>query len=569
MRGFARRCSLAMVSIVLLSLACTSSPPPASESGVSRAPSGAPAAEPRTLVVAVRSEANSAAARLFGAASFNATPSSLFNAGLALVNQRQEASPYLSEALPQLDTDTWRVFPDGRMETTYRLKPSLTWHDGTPLTAEDFAFAWQVYATPQLGSAGSAPINQMDGVEARGPRTVVIQWRRTYPGAGALEDRDFQALPKHLLEEPFRRLSPDMFASLPFWTTEYVGLGPYRLERTEPGASLEARAFDGYVFGRPRIDRLRVLFISDANTVLANLLAGTVHIAIANSLPFQQGTVLKREWASRGGGTILASPSGSTPIRRTEHQLHPDRVAPGSRAILDVRVRQALAHAVDKDALNEAIFEGQGVMADTVVPFNIAAFPAVDRAIQKYPFDLRASERLMAEAGYVRGPDGFYTSPSEGRFSGEIRVIASPQNEASMAIMAAGWREAGFDLQQAVLAAAQARDQVVRTSFPSLSTIDGGTLEGLGTAGIPTPENHWTGSNRGSWSYPPFDRLVEAWNASLVESERTRLLVEMATIYSRELPSTPVWYVLTLTAHTSALRGPTYEAEGIHAWELS
>ncbi len=519
--------------------------------------------------MAVRSEANSAAARLLGAASFNATPSSLFNAGLVMKDQHQVASPYLGEELPRLDTETWKVFPDGRMETTYRLKPHLTWHDGTPLSAEDFVFAWQVYATPQLGSAGSAPINQMDGVEAPDPRTVVIQWRRTYPGAGALEDRDFQALPRHLLEQQFQRLSPDQFASLPFWTTEYVGLGPYRLDRTEPGASLEARAFDGFVFGRPRIDRIRVLFISDANTVLANLLAGTVHIAIANSLPFQQGLILKREWASRGGGTVLASPSSSTPIRRTEHQLNPSRVAPSSRAILDVRVRQALAHAVNKQALNDAIFEGQGVMADTVVPFNHKAFLAVDRAIQKYPFDLRATEQLMAEAGYFRGPDGFYTSPTDGRFSGEIRVISGPQNETSMAIMASGWREAGFELQQAVLSAAQARDQEVRTSFPSLSTIDGGTLEGLGTAGIPTPENHWTGSNRGSWSYAPFDRLVEAWNSTLDDSERTRMLVEMAAIYSRELPSTPVWYVLNLTAYASSLRGPTYEAEGIHTWELS
>jgi peptide/nickel transport system substrate-binding protein len=569
MRGFARHCRFVVLSLVLLSLACTSPPPPTSETGVRQAAGEAPAAEPRTLVMAVRSEANSAAARLFGAASFNATPSSLFNAGLANKDQRDVASAYLSEALPQLNTDSWRVTPDGRMETRYTLKPNLTWHDGTALTADDFAFAWQVYATPQLGSAGSAPINQMDGVVAPDPRTVVVQWRRTYPGAGALEDRDFQALPRHLLDQPFQQLSPDLFASLPFWTTEYIGLGPYRLERTEPGASLEARAFAGYVFGRPRIDRIRVVFISDANTVLANLLAGTVHISLANSLPFQQGTILKREWASRGGGVILASPSSSTPIRRTEHQLHPGRVAPGSRAILDVRVRQALAHAVDKDALNEAIFEGQGVMADTVVPFNLATFPLVERAIQKYPYDVRASEQLMADAGFVRGADGFFTSPSQGRFSGEIRVIASPQNESSMAIMAAGWRDAGFDLQQAVLSAAQARDQEVRTSFPSLSTIDGGTLEGLGTAGIPTPENHWTGSNRGSWSYPPFDRVVEAWSSSLDESDRTRTLVEMATIYSRELPSTPVWYVLVLTAHTSALRGPTYEAEGIHAWELS
>jgi ABC-type transport system substrate-binding protein len=124
----------------------------------------------------VRSEANGAAARLLGAASFNATPSTLFNAGLVIKDQRQVASAYLAEALPQLNSESWRVFPDGRMETTYRLKPNLTWHDGRPLVADDFAFSWQVYSTPQLGSSGSAPINQIEEVVAPDPRTVVVHW---------------------------------------------------------------------------------------------------------------------------------------------------------------------------------------------------------------------------------------------------------------------------------------------------------------------------------------------------------------------------------------------------------
>jgi peptide/nickel transport system substrate-binding protein len=408
----------------------------------------------------------------------------------------------------------------------------------------------------------------MEDVVAPDAQTIRIRWKRPYPQAGELDDKDFQALPRHVLEEHFQSLTPESFAALSFWTTEYIGLGPYRIERTEPGSFLEATAFDGYVFGRPLIGRLRVVYISDANAVLANLLAESVHVAIANSLPFQQGTILKREWSTRNGGTVLSSPSSSTPIRRTEFQLHADRVAAASRAIFDVRVRRALSHAVDKDALNDAIFEGQGVMADTVVPYTQAAFPEVDRAIRKYPYDIRTAEQLMADAGYPKGVDGVYTSATDGRFSAEIRVIGGSQNETSMAIMATTWRAAGFDLHEAVLSAAQARDQEVRTAFPALSTIDGGNLDGLGTAGIPRPENRWTGSNRGSWSYAPFDREVDAWNTTLDGAERSTHLVEMARIYSDEVPSAPVWYVLNLTAFASSVLGPTHEADGIHTWEL-
>src|SRR2546430_12749011 len=55
---------------------------------------------------------------------------------------------------PELGTDTWRVAADGTMETAYRLRGQLAWHDGAPLTSDDFVFAWQVYATPELGLSG-------------------------------------------------------------------------------------------------------------------------------------------------------------------------------------------------------------------------------------------------------------------------------------------------------------------------------------------------------------------------------------------------------------------------------
>src|SRR5205814_1460333 len=111
------------------------------------------------------------------------------------------------------------------------------------------------------------------------PRGAAAVPRR---GAPPVEYR-LQALPHHILEQPFAQLSADAFAAHPYWTAEYLGLGPYRIEVYEPGAFIEAAAFDSYVRGRPKIDRIRVVYISDPNTVLANLLAEEVHIAIANS----------------------------------------------------------------------------------------------------------------------------------------------------------------------------------------------------------------------------------------------------------------------------------------------
>ena len=74
----------------------------------------------------------------------------MFNAFLDLYDDQARPVPYLAEALPVLNTDSWTVFPDGRMETRYHLKQNLVWHDGVPLTADAFVFAFKV-GTPANG----------------------------------------------------------------------------------------------------------------------------------------------------------------------------------------------------------------------------------------------------------------------------------------------------------------------------------------------------------------------------------------------------------------------------------
>src|SRR5205823_14695881 len=99
-----------------------------------------PERQSKALVMAVRYEPASLASKpLRESGSGVSSTTRLFNAELDLEDGHGTVRPYLAEALPELNSDTWRVLPDGRMETAYKLKPDLTWHDGTPLSAEDFA----------------------------------------------------------------------------------------------------------------------------------------------------------------------------------------------------------------------------------------------------------------------------------------------------------------------------------------------------------------------------------------------------------------------------------------------
>src|SRR5207249_2201758 len=168
----------------------------------------------------------------------------------------------------------------------------LTWADGTPLSAEDFVFAHQVYSTPAYGVSGEKTLSLMEEVQAPDPRTIVIRWKALYPEAGALK-KTFQPLPRHILEAPLRQ-DPDQFPNHPYWANQYVGLGPYKLDRWEPGAFVEGTAFDGHVWGRPKIDRIQVRFMADENVVMANLLAEEVHLATDRSIRFEHTQIMKQ-----------------------------------------------------------------------------------------------------------------------------------------------------------------------------------------------------------------------------------------------------------------------------------
>src|SRR5205809_664452 len=146
-----------------------------------------PTTPQRTLVVAVRGEPPSLASKpLFSFSGGLLDPGTVFNATLDYNDERAVTHPTLPEALPQLNTDTWRVLPDGRMETTYRLRPNLTWQDGHPLAADEFAFAYRIYSDPAMGSATTVPFSQLQDVTAPDARTLVLHWKQPYPDATVL-----------------------------------------------------------------------------------------------------------------------------------------------------------------------------------------------------------------------------------------------------------------------------------------------------------------------------------------------------------------------------------------------
>ncbi len=556
MKHRARRLSLLLIAILAM-VACASSGATSAPRGNSDAAARTAAEPSRTLAVAIRLEPATVATRPMRNVGVGLyLPARVFNAQIGILDEKGNAHPYLVESLPRLNTDNWRVFPDGRMETTYLLKPNLTWHDSSPLTSQDFVFGWRVYTAPG-GQANLPPYRSIDEVVAIDDRTILIKWKQPYPDTSFTSGLNLELppLPRQLLEASFQPDQLESFINHSYWTRDYVGLGPYRLDRWETGSFIEGSAFAGHALGRPKIDQLKLQFIGDNNTALANLMAGEVQLSDGTSLGLPQVGVLKQDWIPRGLGKVVLHPNQ---WRAAHFQMRPDVASPVS--LQDARTRKALAHAVDKVPINDGLYNGDGVIADSmVVPFSPWG-PAAERQILRYPFDLRQSDALMNQAGFTKGPDGSYASPTEGRFSFEVKTNAATDNEAEMQILTSLWRQAGFDAQDTVLAAAQAQDPQMRSIFPGMfinsQNNDESAVIGLTTDQIPRADNRWVGGNRSGYSNLDFDRLVESFTTSLVQSEREDLMARMVRVYTDESPSISLFFRTQAWAYSSDLTGP-------------
>lgn len=568
------RVGAVLISLPVLLAACGPAVP-GGQSGDQRAGGQDGSRAPgKTMVMASRVEPQGLAFKLLISSNDTRSARRLVNAPLMITDDKGATHPYLVESLPSLGSDSWRVFSDGRMETTYQLRPNLTWHDGQPLSADDFVFALRVIRDPESGPLFfPTPQNVIDDVVAPDPRTLVIRWKETFPLAAELNENDVIPLPRHVLEPQFQRDRGDAFANLPYWNQDYVGTGPFKLDRWEPGAFMELSAFDGHALGRPKIDRVRFTWISDPNTSLANLLAGELHVATNNAVQFQQGAILEREWGTRGAGSVLRSAREVRFIQvqlRAEYQIQP--------AFFDVRVRKALSHSVDKQALVDGLLDGQSTVADSLPSPQMDYYQTLLNNVPRYPLDVRQADQSMAEAGWTKGSEGFYLNPGGTRFLADFRAFAGGSEEREMAIMVDGLRRNGWDLTSTVVPEISSRDVMMRATFPSLTANvtqlnERTILNKLQGFNIPTAENRWAGFNRGAWANAEFDRLNVLFDSTLDRGQRDQIMIQMMRILHEEVGVIPLYYNPDTVAHVAALKGPTTSAPetlrewNVHEWE--
>jgi ABC-type transport system substrate-binding protein len=187
----------------------------------------------------------------------------------------------------------------------------------------------------------------------------------------------------------------------------------------------------------------------------------------------------------------------------------------------------------------------------------------------------------MNEAGFAKDREGFFASPTGERVAFDLQRINGSEFERIQLIFVDAWRRVGFDVYPTNLPAAQIGAGEQRHTFRGITQKGGMWPEvNFTTPQIGTPENRWTGENRGGWSNADYDQLYERFTKTLDRAERTGQFVQMQQLISEQLPVLFTHYATSAIVTVAGLRGPLAGSAGtgtftsgslanwnLHEWE--
>ncbi|NOY44312.1 MAG: ABC transporter substrate-binding protein [Deltaproteobacteria bacterium] len=266
---------------------------------------------------------------------------------------------------------TWQQ-PDERTHVL-RLRQGVRFHDGSELTARDVVATYRYVADPAHGCPASGALEPLRSVEAPDPYTVVFRLKRVYVSFPSL-------LTLGIL--------PQGLANRKDLGDRVVGTGPYRLAAFRPGEEIVLEAFPEHFEGPPSLERIRFRIIPNATTRLLEIRSGGLDL-LQNAVPPYSVRFLRRDPNLQ----VIVSPG-------TSYQYIGFNCE--DPILKDVRVRRAIAYAVDRQALIRFALDGLARPATTLFP---PEHWAHNPDVPTYPYDPDRARRLLDEAGYP-DPDG-------------------------------------------------------------------------------------------------------------------------------------------------------------------
>ena len=305
--------------------------------------------------------------------------------GLTEPNEKGEYAPRLAADLPIVSED--------RTTVTWKLREGLKWSDGEPLTSDDIRFTWEAISNPASGAFNAtAGFDLIESMDTPDDLTAVLHYSEPY--VDYLGQFAAGLLPRHATGTPETMTTWE-------WNMKPVAAGPFMVTDWRSGESITMeRNPNYYEEGKPYLDKLvfRIAPEPAAQTALMISGEGQVHLwPSEDKVDYDAAMNGKAEQVLVPGIWNMAldfnqsKPGDKDPSASTPHPI-----------LGDIRVRQAISHAIDYDGLINDVLNGQ--VTSSTSPFAYGWYQC--DIPRMYNFDVEKAKQLLTEAGWVEGADG-------------------------------------------------------------------------------------------------------------------------------------------------------------------
>jgi peptide/nickel transport system substrate-binding protein len=461
--------------------------------------------DPNTLVMMIENSPTSLDPRVGIDAQSERIDELLFDA-LVRRDEHFNLQPWLAERWEMPDPLTY----------IFHLHRGVRFHDGRPLTSRDVKFTLDSVRNGAILTTKTATYQFVDRIDTPNEYTVVIHLKQRDPSLlWNLSDGAMGIVPYG---------SPANFNLHP------IGSGPFKFVSLEQDKDVEIIRNDDYWGERARVERVRFNVVPDTTTRALELQKGSADVAI-NALTPDMVMTEKRDAHLRvevGPGTIYTY------------------IALNVRdpVLKDVRVRQALAYAIDRRPLIHYLWRDLVEPARSILPPQSWAF---NPDVKDYDYDPQHARQLLDSAGYPVGRDGV-------RFHLSIKTSTEEVNRLLVAVLQQQLRNVGIALDIRSYEFATFFADIQKGQFQLFTGLrwiggnqDPDIFEDVFHSASFPPKRH----NRGFYSNPQVDALISQARSELNQERRREIYFKVQEILNRDLPYIHLWYLDNVLVHTA------------------
>jgi peptide/nickel transport system substrate-binding protein len=426
--------------------------------------------------------------------------------------------PSLAVSWKLLDPLTWEI----------RLRPGVTFHDGTPFTGDDVAFSLQrardVPNSPGPLASFVRPVQQTEVID---PLTLHIHTDQPTPLLMDMVGRIF-IVPAKLGAS----VTTEDFSA----GRAMIGTGPYRFRQALPGDRVVVEANRGYWGDKPAFDTVTLKFLANAAARSAALLSGAVdvieQIPPSDISVFQnrQDVTLYSVTSTRMIYLAMDQGRDDSPFL-TDKDGAPLKVNP----LKDRRVRLALSKLINRPAIVERVVAGAGEPAGQIVPEGMGGY---DPSLQPMAFDPEGAKQLLTDAGYPNG-FGLTVHGSNNRFPNDSQLTQALGQMFSRG----GLKVNGVEVLPYNVYAPGAAARKYSLFVFSYGSVASSSLNGLSGVLATYDKEAGTGSlNRARYSNPAFDALLKLAATEFDETKRNQLLADATRVAMDDAGILPIYW---------------------------